>query len=202
MAEILDESDRAKVDSRDDRLFYDSPRFVTHADDAFLSRLTELYDDLLADSDDVFDAMSSWVSHLPDRPLGRVVGHGLNEAELRENDALEEYFVQNLNADQHLPLDDESFDAVFCALSVQYLQHPGEVFAEFHRVLRPGGVLMISFSNRMFPTKAVRAWRERSMDGRADLVSGYARTAGFAEPTVLREQPGTDPFYAVVARRD
>jgi SAM-dependent methyltransferase len=202
MAEILDDTDRTKVDSRDDTAFYDSPRFVTHADDAFLARLTELYDDLLADGDDVLDAMSSWVSHLPDRPLGRVVGHGLNEAELKENDALDEYFVQNLNADRQLPFADEAFDAVLCALSVQYLQYPGEVFGEFHRVLEPGGVLVVSFSNRMFPTKAVRAWRERSMDGRAELVSSYARSAGFAEPTVVRERPDTDPFYAVVARRD
>jgi len=199
MSNLLDDADRAKVDGRPDPSFYDSPRFVTHADDAFLARLTALYDDLLSDGDDVFDAMSSWVSHLPDRPLGRVVGHGLNEAELAENDALDEYFLQDLNADQSLPLADASFDAVLCALSVQYLQYPGAVFREFARVLRPGGVLVVSFSNRMFPTKAVRAWRERSMDERAELVSGYARAAGLA-PRVVRDQPGTDPFFAVVAR--
>ena len=201
MTDLLDDSDRAKVDSRPDPSFYDSPRFVTHADDAFLARLTELYDDVLADGDDVFDAMSSWVSHLPERPLGRIVGHGLNEAELAENDALDEWFVQDLNADQSLPLEDASFDAVLCALSVQYLQYPGAVFREFARVLRPGGVLVVSFSNRCFPTKAVRAWRERSMDERAALVADYARGAGL-DPHIARDQPGTDPFYAVLARRD
>jgi hypothetical protein len=40
------------------------------------------------------------------------------------------------------------------------------------------------------------------MDDRAELVSAYARTAGFDEPTVVRDRPGRDPFYAVVARRD
>lgn len=201
VTDLLDDRDRAKLDDRPDQAFYDSPRFVTHADDAFLARLTELYDDLLSDGDDVFDAMSSWISHLPDRPLGRVVGHGLNETELAENDALDEYFVQDLNADQRLPLEDTTFDAVLCALSVQYLQYPGAVFREFARVLRPGGVLVVSFSNRCFPTKAVRAWRERSMAERAVLASEYARAADL-QPRVVRDQPGTDPFYAVLARRD
>jgi SAM-dependent methyltransferase len=86
-------------------------------------------------------------------------------------------------------------------VSVQYLQYPGQVVAEFARVLAPGGVLIVSFSNRMFPTKAVRAWREATMDERAELVRQYVEsTDTFAEPTVIREQPGSDPFYAVVAR--
>lgn len=199
MSNLLDAPDRAKLDNRPDTAFYDSPRFVTHADDAFLARLTDLYDDILDDGDDVFDAMSSWVSHLPDRPFGRVVGHGLNEAELAENRALDEYFIQDLNANQALPLDNESFDGVLCALSVQYLQYPGTVFREFARVLRSGGVLVVSFSNRCFPMKAVRAWRERSMEERARLVSEYVQAADL-EPSIVRGQPGTDPFYAILAR--
>ena len=53
-----------------------------------------------------------------------------------------------------------SVDVVCCALSVQYLQFPAAVFEEFARVLDEGGHLIVSFSNRMFPTKAVRAWRQ------------------------------------------
>jgi ubiquinone/menaquinone biosynthesis C-methylase UbiE len=88
-----------------------------------------------------------------------------------------------------------------CAVSVQYLQRPTTVFSEFARVLVPGGVLVVSFSNRMFPTKAIRAWREATMDGRADLVRRYCDAAGFENVQVARENPGNDPFYAVVARR-
>ena len=197
---VLSERDRSKIDTGDDEAFYDNPRLVTHADDAFLTRLTELYAAVLSPSDRVFDAMSSWVSHLPERPFDRVVGHGLNEAELRENDALTEWFLQDFNSDQSLPLADDSFDAVLCALSVQYLQYPATVFAEFARVLAPGGVLVVTFTNRMFPTKAVRAWRAASMDERAALVESYCRAAGLTVTDVIRERPGQDPFYAVVAR--
>jgi SAM-dependent methyltransferase len=197
---VLSDRDRTKLDPSDDRAFYDAPRFVTHADDAFLARLTALYDSVTSPGDRIFDAMGSWVSHLPDTDYDRVVGHGLNEAELAENDVLDEWFVRDFNADPSLPFDDGAFDAVCCALSVQYLQYPSDVFAAFARVLAPGGVLVVSFTDRMFPTKAVRAWRNASMDGRAELVAGYCRDAGLAVETVVRERPGDDPFYAVVAR--
>ncbi len=145
--------------------------------------------------------MSSWVSHLPDVAL-EVVGHGLNREELAANDRLDRWFVQNLNADQEMPLATDSFDAVLCAVSVQYLQYPARVFREFGRVLAPDGTLIVSFSHRMFPTKAVRAWRETDMEGRADLVREYARAGGLSETNVVRDDSGRgDPFYAVVARR-
>jgi SAM-dependent methyltransferase len=200
--QVLSETDRQKVDTRPDDAFYSQPRFVTHVDDGFLARLTDLYADLLSPGDRVLDAMSAHVSHLPDYAFDRVVGHGMNEEELRANDALDEYLVQNFNEDQSLPFADGAFDAVCCAVSVQYLQYPAAVFAEFGRVLAPGGVLVVSFSNRMFPSKAVRAWREASMDGRAELVREYAEAAGVFEGTeTVRERPARDPFYAVLARR-
>jgi hypothetical protein len=185
-ASVLSETDRQKRDSRPDDAFYESPRFVVHADEGFLDRLTELYASTIPDDARVLDAMSSWVSHLPDAADERVVGHGLNAAELRENDQLDDWFVQDLNADQHLPLADDAFDAVF---------------GEFERVLADDGVLVVSFSNRLFPTKAVHAWRMASMRGREDLVRSYVDAAGgFDAARVVRDQPETDPFHAVVAR--
>jgi ubiquinone/menaquinone biosynthesis C-methylase UbiE len=146
--------------------------------------------------------MSSWVSHLPDSWSGEVVGHGLNAEELAANDRLDEWVLQNLNEEQTLPFPDAGFDAVLCAVSVQYLQYPGTVFTEIARVLAPGGVCVVSFSNRMFVQKAVRAWRNRDMDGRAALVARYVESTGeFTRPDVVKEQPADDPFYAVVARR-
>lgn len=197
---VLSERDRAKLDAGSDDAFYDAPRFVTHADDGFLRRLTDTYESVLADGDRIFDAMSSWVSHLPPGDYERVVGHGLNERELAANDALDTWFVQDLNDDQRLPLADSAFDAVLCALSVQYLQYPGAVFAEFERVLDPGGVVVVSFSNRMFPTKAVRAWRTAGMDGRTDLVRSYCDAGGLTVGDVVRDRPERDPFVAVLAR--
>ena len=201
MTTVLSDLDRLKRDDRPDETFYREPRFVTHADDAFLDRLSALYEEILEPGDRVLDAMSSWVSHLPATEFDRVVGHGLNEDELASNDRLDEYVVQDLNADQALPFADGAFDAVCCALSVQYLQYPGPVFAEFERVLAPDGVVVVSFSNRMFPTKAVRAWRVASMDERADLVERYLKAGGLAVETRIAERPESDPFYAVVGRK-
>ena len=197
----LTETDREKVDTRPDSTFYDQPRFVTHADDAFLARLTDLYADHLAPGDRVFDAMGSWVSHLPDVPLDHVLGHGLNEAELRENDAYDDWFTQSFNDDQSLPVPDDDRDAVVCALSVQYLQYPGTVFREFERVLAADGVVIVSFTNRMFPTKAIRAWREASMTERVELVSSYVEESGMDVVETVLERPGNDPFAAVVGRK-
>jgi SAM-dependent methyltransferase len=200
---VLDSAAREKFDSDDDARFYRRPRFVQHVDDSFRERLADLYREVLPAGGSVLDLMSSHVSHLPeDVEFDRVLGHGMNEEELAANPRLDDFFVRDLNRESDLPLADDSIDAVTIAVSIQYLQYPEEVLAEIGRILRPGGVLIVSFSNRCFPTKAIRAWREASMDGRAGLVERYSRVAGgFEPPGIIREQPGNDPFYAVVARR-
>jgi ubiquinone/menaquinone biosynthesis C-methylase UbiE len=60
-----------------------------------------------------------------------------------------------LNEQPQLKAKDGSFDAVVCCVSVQYMQYPERVFAEIYRVLKPGGVCIMSFSNRMFYQKAI-----------------------------------------------
>ncbi|WP_420841074.1 class I SAM-dependent methyltransferase [Halorutilus salinus] len=199
MKQVLSDPERSKINTVNDEAFYDSPRFVTHADDGFIDRLTDTYGSVLSTGDSVFDAMSSWVSHLPEKNYERVVAHGLNEAELTENEDADESFCQNLNEDRSLPLKDGSFDAVLCALSVQYLQYPGSVFSEFGRVLEDDGVLVVSFTNRMFPRKAVRAWRETDMAGRKDIVRSYCCAGGIEVERVIEDRPETDPFVAVIA---
>ncbi|BAW96831.1 hypothetical protein NIES970_17730 [[Synechococcus] sp. NIES-970] len=211
---ILSLDQRQKLDPSDDQLFYDYPRFVTHVDDGFIAQLTGLYEKLLGPGNRVLDLMGSWVSHLPDYRFQEVVGHGMNAAELAKNPRLDRYFVQNLNVAPQLPLADQSFDAVLIAVSVQYLQYPEAVFAEIQRVLAPGGVCVVSFSNRMFYQKAIAFWRDSSDDEHLQLVKRYfQQTPGFAPPEVIAQrstQPhllqifgiGTrDPFYAVFAHR-
>ena len=198
MPQVLSETGRKKIDSSNDDAFYRAPRFVTHADDPFCSRLTDLYASVMSPGDRIFDAMSSWVSFLPPLSFDRVVGHGLNRAELEANKQLDEFFIQDFNVGQELPLDDEQFDVVCCALSVQYLQYPGAICSEFERILTPDGTAIVSFTNRMFPTKAVHAWRRRSMDERAALVEDYLTAGGFTQTQRVVDQPGVDPFYAVV----
>ena len=198
--DVLSAPERQKRDDGDDGRFYDRPRYVTHADDAFCQRLTTLYDGIIAPGDRVFDAMGSWVSHFPETNLGHVVGHGLNADELAANDRYDERFVQNFNENQSLPLDDDVFDVICCALSVQYLQYPEAIFSEFGRVLDDKGTVVVSFTNRMFPMKATRAWRMASMDGRADLVTSYLRAGGLTVTDRIAEEGLGDPFYAVVGQ--
>ena len=202
MASVLTSLGRSRRDESDDDNFYDSPRFVTHADDGFINKLTNIYASVLSPGDRIFDCMSSWVSHLPDEDYGRTVGHGLNAAELAANDALDEWFVQDLNREQSLPLDDDAFDAVLCALSVQYLQYPAAVFSGFDRILAPQGRVIISFTNRMFPTKAVRAWRVADMDERTTLVEAYCRAGGLTVTETVTAQPENDPLVAVIAQKE
>jgi SAM-dependent methyltransferase len=210
---VLSPEQRTKLDPTDDQLFYDYPRFVTHVDDGFIQQLTDLYQARLQPQTRILDLMSSWVSHLPDIPFAHVEGHGLNGEELAKNPRLAHYFVQNLNQDPKLPLDDASFDAVLNTVSVQYLQYPEAIFSEIQRVLKSGGIAIISFSNRMFAQKAIAAWRDNSEAGRVALVKRYFKAVpGFSEPeAIVNVSPlppfmqmmgmGGDPFYAVIAHK-
>lgn len=212
---LLNPNQRQKLDSGNDRDFYNTPRFVTHVDTGFIDRLTNLYRERLTPEMHIFDMMSSWVSHLPDElKFAFVQGHGLNEQELAKNPRFDSYFVQNLNHDLKLPLADASFDAVLNTVSVQYLQYPEAIFAEIYRILKPNGIAIFSFSNRMFYNKAISAWRDASESDRVGLVESYFQSVpGFSQPEVISQIPnvpdifrligmgGGDPFYAVIARK-
>ncbi|XP_078172272.1 S-adenosyl-L-methionine-dependent methyltransferases superfamily protein [Carex rostrata] len=219
---VLSPEGRVKLNPSSDREFYSFPRFVTHVDDSFISTLTDLYKERLKPDYEILDLMSSWVSHLPPEvKYKRVVGHGLNAQELARNSRLDYFFVKDLNQDQKLEFDDESFDAVLCTVSVQYLQQPEKVFAEVFRILKPGGVFIVSFSNRMFYEKAISAWREGTAYSRVQLVVQYFLSVdGFTQPEVVKKLPmksetspldgimrlfglsQSDPFYAVISYRN
>ncbi|WP_414575138.1 class I SAM-dependent methyltransferase [Anabaena sp. CCY 9402-a] len=213
---LLKPDQRLKLDDTNDKLFYEYPRFVTHVDEGFIQQLTDLYRERLKPNTRILDMMSSWVSHLPDEmQFTHVEGHGLNAEELGRNPRLNHYFVQNLNDNPAIPLPDQDFDAVINCVSVQYLQYPEAIFAEIHRILKPGGVAIFSFSNRMFFQKAIQAWRDASELGRVELVKGYfASVPGFTTPEIIVRQStapnflqwlgvtGGDPFYAAIAYRE
>jgi hypothetical protein len=192
----------AKQDRSPDPLFYAQPRLVTHIDAAAIAAVTDLYRAVVPSGGVVLDLMSSWISHLPDEvTYESVIGHGLNATELNANPRLAQHFVQDLNAQPHLPLDTASVDAALICVSVQYLQRPVEVLSELARVLRPGAPVVISFSNRCFPTKAVAIWGVLDGTGHAELVRLYLHRAGFArvDTHVLKPEGNfSDPLTAVV----
>ena len=176
----------AKEDTSDDSLFYEIPRLVTHIDDNACMVLKGYYRSLLKEGDSVLDLMSSWVSHLPeDINYSKVSAQGMNRVELEANPQLTDFIVQNLNTNQVLPYGDEEFDLCTIAVSVQYLTSPVRVFGEIARVLKPNGKCCVSFSNRMFPTKAILAWRMSSNEDHCNLVSQYfKKTDNFTETRI------------------
>jgi hypothetical protein len=193
-----------RADETPDRLFYGTPRFVTHIDDAAIAAVTELYRAYLPAGGAVLDLMSSWVSHLPPEVrYRRVAGLGMNAEELAANPRLDERVVQDLNEHARLPWGDAEFDAGAICVSVDYLIRPVEVLRECGRVLRRGGPLVITFSNRCFPTKVIAAWTMLDDAGHQALVQRYFEAAGnWRDIERLDRTPaaGTDPLYAVIAR--
>ncbi len=192
-----------RLDPSPDAAFYAPTRLVTHIDDRAIGAVAALYAEL-GIRGSVLDLMSSWVSHFAEPPE-ELVGLGMNAAELERNPALAFSVVHDLNADPALPFPDARFDHAVCCVSVDYLTAPLAVFAEVARVLRPGGLFVVTFSNRCFPTKAIRGWLSTDSAGHVAIVRAYfERTAAFEAPTdALRTSIGApgDPLYGVWARR-
>ncbi|MCF8031840.1 MAG: methyltransferase domain-containing protein [Desulfarculaceae bacterium] len=198
--------------------FYEKPRLVGHLDSQASAHIAALYGELLQPGNRVLDLMAAYQSHLPaGLELGGVTGLGLNLDEMAANPALDGRVIHDLNAEPRLPFDDDSFDAVVCTASVEYLNQPREVFADLARVLAPGGVLAVTFSNRFFPPKAVRVWKELHDFEKMGLVLDYfLETGRFGDLATLSargwprpaddrhhgEYPASDPVYGVWGRRE
>ena len=192
-----------RMDETPDEEFYRTPRLVTHIDDRAIAAVTQLYREHFPPGGATLDLMSSWISHLPPEvEYGRVVGLGMNETELRRNERLDYYLVQNLNENPRLPVGDGEFDGCGICVSIDYLTRPVEVLREVGRVLGPGSPVVITFSNRCFPTKAVAVWHQLDDRGHMKLVEDYLREAGNWDGIQgLDRSPRrifSDPLYAVV----
>jgi len=159
--EDLDKSSFGRLDQTPDTIFYKDPRFTEHVDENAVQTMTRfISNDILKQNDSVLDLCSSWTSHIDKSAaeklgLQRISGLGMNEEELKANTALNDYTLVDLNANPNvvLPYGDSSFDVVLCQLSIDYLIHPLNVMKEVGRVLKPGGKVVILFSNRLFIQK-------------------------------------------------
>ncbi|MDE0116531.1 MAG: methyltransferase domain-containing protein [bacterium] len=190
-----------RADPSPDQVFYSPPRLVAHIDDQAIAAVGALYRELGL-TGEVLDLMSSWISHFTEPPA-RLVALGMNQTELAANPQAHEWLIHDLNHTPRLPFDDASFDAATCCVSVDYLIRPIEVFTDVARVLRPGGLFVVTFSNRCFPAKAIRGWLYSDDAGHLEIVKRYFEAAeGWAEPVTKQCIPlGTpgDPLYAVYA---
>lgn len=164
----------ARHDPSPDDVFYAKPRLVDHLDRSCSQQIGELYKQLLPHDGKLLDLMSSWVSHLPQQfSTARITGLGLNQHELEQNPVLAETRVHDLNQNPQLPFDDATFDGIVCTAAIEYLVSPAEVLDNLARVLKPGAPLVITFSNRWFPPKAIRVWGSAHEFERIGLVLEY-----------------------------
>jgi SAM-dependent methyltransferase len=208
----------SRLDETDDSIFYETDRFVQHLDSLALSTVEHLIGELIVEENPIIlDLMAGWDSHIPAtlKP-GKVVGLGLNRNELSGNQALNEWRLHDLNKDPLLPFPDDTFDAVLNVVSVDYMTKPFDVFREVGRILKPSGLYLVVFSNRMFEQKAIKIWRQSGEEERVLLVEELFNRAGSFKTVQVFVSKGkprprddkyghlgipSDPIYAVYAEK-
>jgi len=203
--------DLSRADELDDVDFYDEPRLCTHIDDGAISSLKKYYGEVFPSYSDarILDICASHISHYPEQKCWSHVSiTGMNEFELRNNPQADDYTVRNLNTVPELPFETASFDIVTCTVSFDYLNKPLEVMKEVGRVLKPGGSVILSTSNRCFPTKAVKIWLNTNDMEHVLIYGSYIHFSALFEPPESRD--GTpavarmgfgDPMYIITAKR-
>lgn len=193
---------------------------MEHVDENAVKLMTQYIssNEVLSPNDAILDLCSSWTSHIDVSTkerlnLQRVAGLGMNAEELKANPVLTEYNVQDLNANPNviLPYESNSFNVVLCQLSVDYLIHPLQVFREVSRVLKPGGKVVVLFSNRLFLSKAVGLWTGADDIDHAYIVGSYLHYCNGQLEQIQAKDLSTrkgrgkdrpimgDPLYAVTA---
>ena len=209
--EILTSQQRRKPDETNDSDFYSNPKFVYHLDSNFRRNLSELYAKEIQNDSYVLDLMSSWDSYLPKTiKYKKVIGHGLNKEELSRNKAFDDYWIQNFNINQKIPLENELIDYCLMVAAWQYLQYPEKISEEIARILNRNGKVIIAFSNRAFWHKAPNIWTYSSENERIEYVRNILVANGFCEPRIIRKymQENTllpflsrDPFYCLISEK-
>jgi SAM-dependent methyltransferase len=175
-----------RTNEDNDELFYAAPRKRPFFDERTDEAIRRHHERILPQgATRVLDLMSSLESHLSKGPEREVVGLGMNEEEMRRNRALSSVVVHDLNRDPRLPFEEGSFDAVICSGSIDLLTHPLEVVRDVARVLRKGGVFVVTFTDRTIMPKSIEAWRDEGNEGRLMLATAYFSFSGaFLRPLV------------------
>jgi len=202
-----------RLDESDDAIFYAQPRIIKHIDENASQAIAKFLTPILPTDQPILDLMSSAYSHFPfGFESTNVVGIGLNQAELEYNSMLGEFHLQDLNQKPILPFTDQTFAVVVITVSIQYLTKPILIFQEINRILKGEGLLIIFYSNRMFPTKAIAVWHQTDEAQKKDLITNYfqvgsSESGEFMPVHFLDITPETqigthtDPVYVAMAKK-
>lgn len=194
-----------RFDENPDQDFYAEPRFVTHIDEQAITAVTALYREFFTADSNLLDIMSSWISHLPSEVrYNSVTGLGMNEQELENNPRLDAYVVHDLNRNPEFPFEENQFDGAAICVSIDYLIRPVDVLRDLGRVMKPEAPLVITFSNRCFPTKAIAVWQMLDDKGHLDLVERFLLESGKWVDIEKRDcspiPRRSDPLFAVIGK--
>lgn len=74
---------------------------------------------------------------------------------------------------EDIPLEDHSADAILCAEVLMYINHPEKAIREMARVLKPGGVLMLTTSFMSTPTNHPHYFWQIAPAGFRSLLTPY-----------------------------
>lgn len=180
-----------------------------YIDDEVIGVLMKYYErSFLSASEDVaiLDVCSSWIFYyFEGYKVGKIFGIGMNEDELKKNFILIDYVVWDLNEDLTFSYADNIFDVVTNTVSVDYFIRFLEVMKEVSRVLKLGGMVIMSFLNRCFFIKVVVIWIVMGDLDYVWIVGAYYYFVGgfesFAVEDILFNFGKMDFMYVVIVKK-
>jgi len=185
----------------DDQSFYAAIESSDSVDLTTLAELEQFYVRYLLDDMKILDLMAGFSSRLPRNLQANITGLGLKEEELKNNPSLGQYHIHDVNKNPQLPFQPQQFDAVICSFAIEYINQPFAVFEEVARILKPGGVFAIGFSDRFYSQKVISIWNDVHVFERMGIVLEYFRQSGEFEDLHCESMRGKvreeeDPFVA------
>jgi SAM-dependent methyltransferase len=209
----------SRIDESDDAGFFSAPDLNPFWDNTALKVVSSLYDDLLTDGSHILDLMAGAHSPLQNTNIhpASFTCAGLNLQELAANSICTHCDQINVNTADALAIyQQHQFDAVLIHAAIEYVTKPDQLMLQIARILKPGGRIIISYSNRSVTAKVVQIWNELHEFERPALVLSYLQNSGsftrfnsFSMRGLFRPEDDklanhllySDPVYAVWADR-
>lgn len=170
----------ARLDESDDAVFFAEPSLSPFWDSVALTEVSKLYDQLIPDNAVILDLMAGVHSPLQECAINprQIICAGLNRIELDNNPVCTERHVLNVNRIKALPFKTAKFDAVLIHAAIEYVTQPATLLKQINRVLKPGGRIIISFTNRYVEEKAIQIWKTIHPFERIGLILAELRKNG------------------------